>query len=294
MGWTDGDTFYGQSTAFLSLDGTLRHVTRVGVDQQWFLEGFRQFGPDYANTILNPEYSRIEYHMGNMLGMRATEESIDVIKNVLRDEPGRYNRLGRRTHPLRKARQSHWQLFRESLNKDAANAPAAYLPSRMQHLESIIRMCDERGVELHLVFLPQHALSLEQQHRAGQWPAVQSAKRDLTHLVANYKRRHRSADVTVWDFWRYSKYTTKPVPPADDAQMLMQWHWESSHFTKEFGDLVLWRIFEGAGPNGEPLYDLGVRLTPQNIDEELMTLEEARARFAAEHPQVMAIFDEQG
>jgi hypothetical protein len=36
MGWTDGDTFFGQSTVFRSsTDGILRHVTRVGVDAAW-------------------------------------------------------------------------------------------------------------------------------------------------------------------------------------------------------------------------------------------------------------------
>ena len=36
MGWSDGDTFFGQSTVFRSKgSGILRHVTRVGVDPSW-------------------------------------------------------------------------------------------------------------------------------------------------------------------------------------------------------------------------------------------------------------------
>jgi hypothetical protein len=33
--WVDGDTFYGQSTVYEGVDGSLRHVTRVGIDVAW-------------------------------------------------------------------------------------------------------------------------------------------------------------------------------------------------------------------------------------------------------------------
>ena len=69
----------------------------------------------------------------------------------------------------------------------------------------------------------------------------------------------------LWDFSGYNSLTTEDVPPDGDSETQMKWYWESSHYKKELGDLVLDRIFDYHHPERIVPDDFGVLLTPKNI-----------------------------
>ena len=65
----------------------------------------------------------------------------------------------------------------------------------------------------------------------------------------------------------------------------MQWYWESSHFKKELGDLVLDRIFAYHEPGRIVPEDFGVQITTANIEAHLAWIREQQKRYHETHPQ---------
>jgi len=85
---------------------------------------------------------------------------------------------------------------------------------------------------------------------------VEQIKVDLAALIA----KAHSDSITAWDFVEYSPYTTERVPPPGDLVTKMKWFWETSHFQRALGDIMLHRVFEGTPA------DFGVPLTAATVE----------------------------
>ncbi len=75
----------------------------------------------------------------------------------------------------------------------------------------------------------------------------------------------------LWDFATYSRYTMEAFPSNDEDTM--NYHWETSHYKKELGDLVLKSISESS-------QDFGQILTAQNINNHLASQVNARLSWS--------------
>lgn len=143
-----------------------------------------------------------------------------------------------------------------------------------EDLRRLLAFARERDIRLHLFFSPAHARSQLALTAAGQWPAFEQWKREVSQLV-----REAGGDVELWDFSGADpRFTGEPVPPAHDAQARMRWYWESSHYRHELGERVLARIF------GEEDAGFGVRLLPGNLEQELRRVADEVAAYASAHP----------
>ncbi len=89
--------------------------------------------------------------------------------------------------------------------------------------------------------------------------------------------------MTLWDFSGYNSITTEPVPAEDETQA-MRWYWESSHFKRETGELMLARIL-GSNADASIPQGFGVRLTDETVDAVLARMREGRSRYRAQHPE---------
>jgi hypothetical protein len=119
----------------------------------------------------------------------------------------------------------------------------------------LIEMARAHHVHLIVVITPRHVDALEQYYGAGLWPRVEQAKAELADLVA----RKGGGDVVLWDFLDYTPYATEVVPAAGDRHTPTKWFWESTHFKKTLGHLMIARI------NGAPSPDFGAILTPDSV-----------------------------
>lgn len=59
----------------------------------------------------------------------------------------------------------------------------------------------------------------------------------------------------------------------------MRWFWESSHYRKELGDLVLDRVLNYSDPDRQIADDFGVMLTSENIERYLESIREAHRHY---------------
>ena len=68
------------------------------------------------------------------------------------------------------------------------------------------------------------------------------------------------------------------------TETLMQWYgFDSSHFNREAGDLVLDRVFNVASADSVVPNDFGVLLTSCNIDAHLVNIRAARELYRHNH-----------
>jgi hypothetical protein len=115
---------------------------------------------------------------------------------------------------------------------------------------------------------------------------VEQWKRDLVTILAEDAARHPGQEAFVlWDFSGYNSITTEEVPPGGDTDTEMRWYWEASHYKKEVGDMMLEKIFGSNDPAHEIPDDFGIRLTVENIDEQLRLTKERQLTWHHQHEQ---------
>ena len=225
-----------------------------------------------------------------MLGSYATLSSWDVLTGVIRSERTEVDTAGylNRSAP---PKDGHRKAFRKAIRKFLTHPELyngyVYGRSRLEDFQQIVKLCRERGCELIVIIPPVHALQLETIRQAGLWKDFEKWKRDLVTGLAEDAIRHPdSPAISLWDFTAYTGYNAEPVP-ADADRSAMQWYWESSHFKKELGDLMLARALGGEG-------SFGVRLTRENIEQHLETLRNGRATYLQACPDDAAMVREIG
>lgn len=141
------------------------------------------------------------------------------------------------------------------------------------HFEEFLRLCHRHDVDLRLYLSPSHARHWEVADEMGLWEMFLRWKRYLLVTTRSIAKEFDAEPFPIWDFADYNAYTLEPVPPLYDAEARMQWHWESSHFTKALGTRLLDEIL------GVNQTDLGAKLSLDDLDELIRSIESRRAEY---------------
>ncbi|MBI3248601.1 MAG: hypothetical protein HYZ50_19030 [Deltaproteobacteria bacterium] len=199
-----------------------------------------------------------------------------------------------RTRMYAPARVNHRELFIKILSRDFLVSQKTYGGfeyglDRVDLLRAMIAECRRDGISLYLFIPPSHARDLEALQALGLYPLFEQWKRDLTQIVAEDNGRHPAArSIPLWDFSGYTSITIEDIPAANEKGKAMRWYWESSHFKKETGDLVLDRLFGHERPSRSLPEDFGVLLSPQNIEAHLAWVRGQQQRYRETHSHEVA------
>lgn len=137
----------------------------------------------------------------------------------------------------------------------------------MDNYRKIIRLCQEKNIKVEAFISPAHATLWEAIKVAGLWPVFEEWKQEVSALTP------------VWDFSGYNQITTEPI------QETMQNYWDSSHYKKSVGNLVLERLFNSKS-NQVP-DDFGFLLTPDNLRTHLEKIRRDQAAWEMKNPEVV-------
>jgi hypothetical protein len=248
-----------------------------------------RFGAEFARSPFNPDYGIVDYHASNVLGMQATEHSIDALVRYRTGRPAYHDSFGRMVFPMKAPDVAQWRMFERALRWRLDAPPFHYRPELAGVLDEMLASCLERNVRLVIATPPMHASALELYHRRGSWDAVELWKRDLVRVAERANGRYPTArPVEVWDFAGFWSYNTEAVPPAGDVVSEMHWHWEATHFKKELGDVVLARILAEASE--EPT-DFGVRLSAADLERHLAETRRQRERWLKTRPPELRLIE---
>jgi hypothetical protein len=154
--------------------------------------------------------------------------------------------------------------------------------STLQPLANILDRAAGRGINVRLFVAPVHARQLEVYRRLGLWDALERWKRAVASVAEGSDLRDTPGRFALWDFSDYSELTTEAVPERGDLTRRMRFYWESSHYTKALGDLVLDRIFGRANPDLPK--DFGVVLDSATLEHHLAQIRNRGRRYRNSHP----------
>ncbi len=168
---------------------------------------------------------------------------------------------------------------------DSAGSPFTYY-------RKILQIAYRDGIDLRMVISPSHVRQWEVLAAAGLYPKFEAWKRALVAINEEEARLAGKTPFPLWDFSVYNALTTEAVPPPGDIQTAMRWYWDSSHYKKELGDLMLDRVFGYHKPGRVVPDDFGVLLTSQNIDSHLQKIRADRQHYRDTHPDDIAEIEE--
>jgi hypothetical protein len=270
-------------------------------------------GLDFQDFLVDPDADTIAYTEPDRPGAWAWLRTrlhalytlsalIDSIKTVLiQTRPYAATLTPRGFNPMQDyvpiARVDGWHaLFQhkaESVARSLATLPKSVVARGtetsppLELARTIVRTCIRQGTELHLVIYPYHAQLLMLYDAAGLWPAFEEWKRRIADLVATEVAAGSgdpgAGKVVLWDFSDFHRFALEPVPAKGDRTVDIQWYWESAHFKKELGDLILFRILEGTNAQD----GFGLPLVPGNVDGQIERMRVGRDLFRSNHPDVV-------
>jgi len=162
-----------------------------------------------------------------------------------------------------KAQTAHWKAFERILDKAHKN-----------------------NIKITLFISPSHARQWEVLAITQGWRMFEEYRKRLIAVNVKVALENNKQPFALWDFAGYHPLTTEEVP--NNPKVKMNWYWDSSHYKKELGDIVLDRMFDGNFSGGQNYQDFGVKLTKKNIEFHLTKLRAEREIWRKAHPQDVA------
>ena len=148
-----------------------------------------------------------------------------------------------------------------------------------------ITFAHENAIDLRIAIGPSHARMFETLAVKGLWSTFENWKRQLVALNEEVASDTGKPPFPLWDFSGYNHYTTEQVPALDDRETKMNWYWETSHYKKEVGDLVLDLVLDHQEPGRAVHPDFGVLLTFENIEQHLQQIRIDRQKWQVFFPE---------
>ena len=119
---------------------------------------------------------------------------------------------------------------------DFANSPVS------KAFTEILTFAHQNEIDTRFIISPSHARQWETIHAMKLWPTFEDWKRFLVSANQQVAREHSRDAFPIWDFADYNNFSTEPVPEDTADAPRMKWYWESSHYTKQLGDIVLNKV----------------------------------------------------
>lgn len=140
--------------------------------------------------------------------------------------------------------------------------------------------------DFRMFISPIHARQLEVIRLSGLWEQYETWLRKITSISENEARIHRKEPFPIFDFSSYEGLVAKAVSERLIDSSVTTWYWESSHYKKSLGDMVLGKVMDfGFGSASKELSN--TLLTTNSIDIHLGQLREAERKYAIEQPDAL-------
>lgn len=181
----------------------------------------------------------------------------------------------------RRSEQQYLEVYRRPFSLNCQEKDSV---RPLERYRTLLRTAHLHGIDFRLFISPSHARLWETLMVSGLWPTWEEWKRELVRLNIEEAQKAGKKPFDLWDFSGYNSLTTEPLPAQGDVETEMRWHWESSHYKKELGDLVIDRIFGHQHPGRDVPGDFGVLLEPENLESHLNRIRDDRQRWVARFP----------
>ena len=141
-----------------------------------------------------------------------------------------------------------------------------------EDLSKILELCHKNNINLDIIFGPLHIRRLEALDYYQNIENWYNWKKKVVQYNEKIAKNQNKEPFRIMDFAVYHEITSEKFPT--NTKENMKYYFESSHYKKELGDIVLDRLLDIS-----PYKDFGIELNSQNIDSHLQKLQEDRIKF---------------
>lgn len=220
---------------------------------------------DFKLNRLNKKNLNIEDAVNAIFSSNAIYDSLETIKDNINYNINPYLNNGMRTVYYEPLSENNLTRFKKKINNYLNLYKKYHLAyQRLQDLQTLVNLCKANKISLKVFIDPLHATQYEAMRAAGLWSEFERWKREVVKITP------------VWDFSGYNSITSEPINNN------MKYYFESSHYRKEVGDLVINRLFSYQEENA-PL-DFGTFITLDNIESHLAKINDEREVWANKNP----------
>lgn len=297
-----------------SIYSQYRNLQHVGINQRAKLVimglGFESFLTDtYSNEIYPPARQEFEDRLAfnydgsvnqartikalkdysaALLSNSALNDSFNTIfsaNTVWLDQSGLSS--GQVRFGSRVQNKGHYSVFRNMIRKQLINEPGNKVVNEnskaFKALDDLIHYGKKNNLDLIFILPPDHAFQLELWNALGLWNEFEKWKQLLVSKIEAYKNDNFKIEIHDYSF--HNVMTIEDVPPLSDLTP-MQGYWESIHFKKQLGDIMLEEIFT------RKKNSVGVLLNSDNLCKHLHNMRRNQNRYFDEKQQQVNLFNE--
>lgn len=251
---TKDSAFKGEHVFNASMSGTgieeLYKVFNYALNRQQDLESIvygvdfltfsdkRTVHKQFKESLYNDEGSRMQTYLRVLFSMKALEASIETVVKNIRSEPAIVidGYISKENIDV-----NHRKLFREILENNFLVGRETYGcynydSKRMKIFGDMLRKAVQREVTIYLFISPLHARHYYALKSLGLINEYKSWIIKLVREVEKVRQEH-DAEINLWDFGGFNSVTTEAVP--SDEKTKMSFYWESSHYKKQVGSVIL-------------------------------------------------------
>lgn len=174
--------------------------------------------------------------------------------------------------------------YYEHLKNKASEDIDQDIKSSFKDFRRILELCYQNDIKLDIIFGPSHIRQWEAYDYYQDINVWYKWKKDVVLFVEQIANEQKRDPYRIMDFSVYHELTAEVVPT--NSKEKMKYHWESSHYKKELGDIVLDRLLDVS-----PYKDFGVVLNSQNIDSHIQKLKDDRIKFIDTKAYRKEVFD---
>ncbi|WP_431065184.1 hypothetical protein [Methylotuvimicrobium sp.] len=151
-----------------------------------------------------------------------------------------------------------------------------------EHFKQILVFCKTNHIDLRLFISPEHARKLILMHTIGLWGVYEDWKLTMTQLIES-----NTPSYSLWDFSGFNQITTETFPVLGDKKTEMRWYWESSHYKKETGDIILSKLLNKDETVKNKYPNFGILLSPQTIESKFELDREQLEAYIERNPKII-------
>lgn len=160
------------------------------------------------------------------------------------------------------------------------------------YLQELITICYRDDIRLIVLIPPIHVRRNVLFELTGMGETWNAWKRKVVAMNQVLATKYAKEPFSVWDFSGPSSYTTELLPREAGKVGEMQWHWESAHYKRALGELVLARVLPAGHVLPESTAAFGEVLTAANVEAVLRKQAVALQKYIKSHPQDVAELDQ--
>ena len=153
--------------------------------------------------------------------------------------------------------------------------------TRLEILRRSLRFAQGKNVHVSIFINPYHAQYLTAIDLAGKWNLLEDWKRRIVQMAGE-----EGNGIPVWDFNDFNELTTEPSPKPGQKGDPLKWFWEPTHYRSTFGNLILKKMLFVACEKSQD-YQLGVRITQDNLNLHFQRLRSSLTRFKEENIELV-------